>query len=362
MKRGAVIFLSIIGCIAANAQEYVEYGDSCYMFQCRQPVCVKDSGCEPLPNYAYLGYYYQENNRVVVSYKYDYWGYCSRYIASDTTLVYGIAVTCDYPEDSSKYPYVKIFKKNDTIPPHNDVYVMDVIDSVEHRLVDTATLMLEKQFIYEGNMRLYRDSSFCPYNGEYLDRTYPDSPIYVFLGDTIRDTVSCHEYYFKTPVSVIDTFYVASMYARPNRPDSTIKWYGSPFRYIEKSQCPEDNMLGGRVQDNQHFEVNIPCVWGGAFPIIVPYQEPNSDSLGVRVIGVEPEVYVAPNPATGSTTLTTDVPVNRLLMYNVDGRLVRELSPNATRVEINLAGLPKGLYIISAVTPQGTAHRKLIVR
>ncbi|MCR5821984.1 MAG: T9SS type A sorting domain-containing protein [Bacteroidales bacterium] len=109
--------------------------------------------------------------------------------------------------------------------------------------------------------------------------------------------------------------------------------------------------------DFYDYWVDVHGVWEAVFPIIKPL-----DSLGLCEIVEEPEVYLAPNPASGSATLTSDVPVSRLLMHNVDGRLVRDLSPNATRVEIDLAGLPGGLYILSTVTPFGTAHRKLIVR
>ena len=246
-----------------------------------------------------------------------------------------------------------------------------------------------------GLLKLLRVSDNCTrtnlfmFEGEYIYDNPIDSCRYVGRNTALS---YCHEFFFDTPVSVHDTFLVWIKPANPgivpegvnirNIPlYDSIGYPDTPDSIFSERYSDMDLVYSGlkifsdrKIYSNRvygHYDG-----WGMAFPIIMPLDgvdtlgeiNPDSlwyyipDSLCMTDVPTEPEVSLAPNPATGSSVLTADVQVSRLLMHNVDGRLVRELKPEATRVEINLAGLPKGLYIISAVTPQGTAHQKIIVR
>lgn len=60
-----------------------------------------------------------------------------------------------------------------------------------------------------------------------------------------------------------------------------------------------------------------------------------------------------PNPAGDRCLITAPVRMQRLTLYAADGRLVRRVSLNNSRHELNLAGLAPGLYTVITETTDG---------
>ncbi len=60
-------------------------------------------------------------------------------------------------------------------------------------------------------------------------------------------------------------------------------------------------------------------------------------------------LYVSPNPAIDNINIHCDIPIKAIYWYNVNGQMVLQTSCE----QINIAFLPKGLYIIHAVTEDG---------
>jgi trimeric autotransporter adhesin len=69
------------------------------------------------------------------------------------------------------------------------------------------------------------------------------------------------------------------------------------------------------------------------------------------------ELSIYPNPATTSLTITTADRVTTIIVSNLLGQTVYSQQYNAQQVQVNVANLPKGIYLIRI---NGTAVRKFV--
>jgi len=59
------------------------------------------------------------------------------------------------------------------------------------------------------------------------------------------------------------------------------------------------------------------------------------------------DVQAYPNPVSDNITLsTTDVPMNSIEVFGLDGTLLMEDSPNSKTYSINLSKVPTGIYLV----------------
>jgi hypothetical protein len=80
-----------------------------------------------------------------------------------------------------------------------------------------------------------------------------------------------------------------------------------------------------------------------------------------------PMVYPNPAPATGSQTLTIaqgDEPVKFVNIYDINGRATAKYTLTSTNgiMEINISGIPNGLYFIEIITTKSTYRTKLMIK
>ncbi|GGM88442.1 hypothetical protein GCM10010967_21360 [Dyadobacter beijingensis] len=68
--------------------------------------------------------------------------------------------------------------------------------------------------------------------------------------------------------------------------------------------------------------------------------------VNVRVEGTE-TVRIFPNPAADVIQIESAQPLNRIAIFNSAGKLVQSAATEGKKLELNVAALPKGLYIIS---------------
>ena len=69
------------------------------------------------------------------------------------------------------------------------------------------------------------------------------------------------------------------------------------------------------------------------------------------------EVEVFPNPSSGSFTIVCEG-VKRVLVYSVDGRLVKAFEVNET--ECRIEGLVRGVYLVRMETSNETFVQKIV--
>lgn len=66
-------------------------------------------------------------------------------------------------------------------------------------------------------------------------------------------------------------------------------------------------------------------------------------------IELKPEINISPNPTKDLLTVSANVPITEVLIYNLDGQCVLQ----TTAIEINVSNLPSGIYILHANTEGG---------
>jgi hypothetical protein len=88
---------------------------------------------------------------------------------------------------------------------------------------------------------------------------------------------------------------------------------------------------------------------------------------GTTTVGIaesisEPLFSMSPNPATQNMTIQAESVISLVNIYGVSGNLVQVVPTNAieTRVDIDLVGLAKGLYVVEVVSEEGTSTRQLV--
>ena len=67
-----------------------------------------------------------------------------------------------------------------------------------------------------------------------------------------------------------------------------------------------------------------------------------------------PQLFLFPNPAQDQLTLLSkDQPIQRVMLRDMQGRMIRAWSAQSTRVELSVSDIPAGLYVVQAVLGDG---------
>ena len=71
------------------------------------------------------------------------------------------------------------------------------------------------------------------------------------------------------------------------------------------------------------------------------------------------EVRIAPNPTKDVVRVESTINILSVQLLGINGVLLEERKTNSCKVELNLKGYPKGMYLIRVVTDEGTEIRKI---
>ena len=67
-----------------------------------------------------------------------------------------------------------------------------------------------------------------------------------------------------------------------------------------------------------------------------------------------------PNPATGTVIFESDVTINQIELFGMDGRMLATHSPLQQRFALDVSGWPAGVYVARITTPKGVKSVQLI--
>ena len=70
---------------------------------------------------------------------------------------------------------------------------------------------------------------------------------------------------------------------------------------------------------------------------------------------------VQPNPASEKVHVTCSQTIRNLFLYDVTGRECLRMEVGTAQTDVNLSGLPRGLYLLKVQTDSGSAVRKVVV-
>ena len=71
------------------------------------------------------------------------------------------------------------------------------------------------------------------------------------------------------------------------------------------------------------------------------------------------KLNVYPNPAKDAVHIEAAQPIQKVQLMNVNGVILEDRKTGSTRVELNLEGYSKGIYVVRIVTDEGVATRKI---
>ncbi len=88
------------------------------------------------------------------------------------------------------------------------------------------------------------------------------------------------------------------------------------------------------------------------------------DKVGsASIVSIETrELNAYPNPTNGKLTITNSAKAESMGLYDLTGRVVMQLNPNAGEQTIDLGGLIAGIYFLNAQSAEGISTKKVIVR
>lgn len=87
-----------------------------------------------------------------------------------------------------------------------------------------------------------------------------------------------------------------------------------------------------------------------------------NESLGTNSNSLVRAVKIYPNPANNQFTLQTDVPLEKLTIYDLSGRMVNnvDLSEMKNEMTVNISSLVSGIYIVRIESDQGSIVKNLM--
>ena len=81
----------------------------------------------------------------------------------------------------------------------------------------------------------------------------------------------------------------------------------------------------------------------------------------VQQVAQETSLNVFPNPARERISVSCETEMRRVTLCNALGQQLLRVNPNAPQAELQVAGLPRGLYLLKVETVAGSAVRKVVV-
>ncbi|MDJ0364671.1 CotH kinase family protein [Hymenobacter sp. H14-R3] len=85
-------------------------------------------------------------------------------------------------------------------------------------------------------------------------------------------------------------------------------------------------------------------------------------ALGVADAALATQLQVYPNPASGYLSVTVGPAPCQLVIRDVSGKVMEQLALAGGVNKLDISSLPKGMYLVSALSKSATAVRKLVVQ
>lgn len=158
------------------------------------------------------------------------------------------------------------------------------------------------------------------------------------------------------PIMVVDGSYSISDYA------NTIGVYNEMYTYFGAGHVPYLSDIA-YMDTTVRFVSNFLYKYLGCNPVD-PAPLPNTFSVGINSFSDNKDIVFSPNPGNGIFTINTNsfkYPVSRLLVYNINGQMVKEIIPNDKNISLDLSKNIPGIYFYQIKTKGNTYSGKLVV-
>jgi len=149
-----------------------------------------------------------------------------------------------------------------------------------------------------------------------------------------------------------DTIYLADYRFENNEDDYIVKdWI--PYN-VTKNKDAYKLEFELQSSDTGQFGMNNPAYFA-------MFAERDNSSIS-KLNHVEISVY--PNPANEVVNISTETTIKNIKVYGLDGKIWfnQKLDAGLTQISINVANLPKSLYVVEIITVNGVGVKKVVVR
>jgi hypothetical protein len=98
-------------------------------------------------------------------------------------------------------------------------------------------------------------------------------------------------------------------------------------------------------------------------PTCDPYSHGTTDSSSLSVNAITTNnITIYPNPATTSLTITASNKITQIIISNLIGQVVYSQSYAIEKAEVNISGLPEGMYIVKVTDSEGRVMVTKIIK
>jgi hypothetical protein len=90
----------------------------------------------------------------------------------------------------------------------------------------------------------------------------------------------------------------------------------------------------------------------------------NGMTVGIHNAATTPDdsITLRPNPASKQVTVSATMPLRKVEVYDLAGRLVEARQPSGNTLQLDLKSYPSGTYLVKITTGTGTSTKKLVVK
>ena len=141
---------------------------------------------------------------------------------------------------------------------------------------------------------------------------------------------------------------------------------GSPRDSYTTIVCDSDHYTFCGLHDYETYAVYMRAICNDEGSLHSDWSDINLLYLGMPIAGIEnvadDGILLRPNPADRQVTVSAPLPLRRVEVYDMAGRMVEAHQPNGTTLQIDLKAYPTGTYLVKVTTTNGTTTKKLVVR
>jgi hypothetical protein len=127
--------------------------------------------------------------------------------------------------------------------------------------------------------------------------------------------------------------------------------------FIQYRVKPVSGLTDGTIIKNTayiYFDFNTPIVTNTSENLF-------SETAGVDEL-VDETIQLYPNPSDNQIFVRSENNIEQVSLYDLNGMLMKTVSPNAKNTSINVSDLKSGIYIATVQTNQSIVTKRLIVR
>ena len=141
---------------------------------------------------------------------------------------------------------------------------------------------------------------------------------------------------------------------------------GSPRDSYTTIVCDSDHYTFCGLHEYETYAVYMRAICNEEGSLHSDWSDINLLYLGMPIAGIEnvadDGILLQPNPADRQVTVSAPLPLHRVEVYDMAGRLVEAHQPNGTALQIDLKAYTSGTYLVKVTTNNGTTTKKLVVR